>query len=178
MNRKDRRHPKSEETEKKILHTEREELLVDTFAARVAKEQLEVEQKTLQVLQRIEHDLNPNVVNHFKVSQGDSMAILGIIPGSTGVFVAVPLNTAGNPVDVTTITAPPVWKSSDPLAVVTENADGLGASVSVDASASVAGSFVLTVTQADGSAATPVTIPYDAKPVDNVVASFGVSQTS
>lgn len=129
-------------------------------------------------VERIERALRHQRVTvvQFCIIQENTMAILGIIPGSTGVFTATPLNAEGQPVDPSTLTAPPVWSSSDPLAVVTAN--GLGASVAVDPSAPQNGSFVLTVSQTDGSAATPVTVPYDAKPVDNVVTSFGVIQVS
>lgn len=105
------------------------------------------------------------------------MAITGIIPGSTGVFTATPLNAAGTAVALPLPTVP-VWTSSDPLATVTTNSDGLGASILVDPSAPQTGSFTLTVTMQDGSASTTVTVPYDQSPVDNVVASFGISQIS
>lgn len=136
--------------------------------------------ETHRYVERIEWALRHQrlTVVQFRITQENTMAILGIIPGSTGVFTAAPLNAEGQPVDPSTITAPPVWSSSDPLAVVSANSDGLGASVAVDGSAPQNGSFVLTVSNADGSAATPVTVPYDAKPVDNTVASFGVNQTS
>ena len=106
------------------------------------------------------------------------MAITGIIPGATGVFTATPLDASGAP-----ITAPlsnvPVWTSSDPLAVVTPNADGLGCSVAVDATAPQGGSFVLTIANPDGSASVPTTVPYDnVVPPPVVAASFAVSQVS
>lgn len=130
-------------------------------------------------LVRIRRELKPSnrIVNRFQVTQEPNMAITGILPGATGVFVAVPLNASGAPVALPLPTVP-VWTSSDPLAVVIATADGLGASVAVDPSAPQGGSFVLTVAQADGSASTPTTVPYDTVPVDNTVASFGVSQTS
>ena len=103
------------------------------------------------------------------------MAILGIIPGATGVFVATPLNAAGNPVTLP-LTTVPVWTSSDPLAIVLATPDGLGCSVAVSASAPLGGSFNLIIT--DGAIVTTTVVPYDSKPVDNTVASFGVSQTS
>ncbi len=142
---------------------------------RIDEEILEKEDRILHELEELRHDQNRTA--HFKVTQENSMAILGIIPGATGVFVASPLNAAGAPVALPLSTVP-VWTSSDPLAVATATADGLGCSVVVDPTAPQTGSFVLTVAMADGSASTPVTVPFDAKPVDNTVASFGVSQTS
>lgn len=129
------------------------------------------------VCMRHEHNNDNRTITHFRITQEPHMAITGILPGATGVFVATPLNAAGVPVALPLPTVP-VWTSSDPLAVVTATADGLGASVAVDPSAPQGGSFVLTVAQADGSASTPTTVPYDTVPVDNTVASFGVSQIS
>ena len=134
-----------------------------------------LDRELLHELREFEHDLHR--VTSFRITQGASMAILGIIPGATGVFEFTPLNAAGLPVALP-LSSVPTCTSSDPLAVVTTNPDGLGASVVVDSSAPQTGSFVLTVAMADGSGSTAVTVPFDAKPVDNTVASFGVNQVS
>lgn len=143
-------------------------------ARKILRKEDEIIDLDKQILRELRHD--NRTVTHFRITQEPHMPITGILPGATGVFVAVPLNAAGAPVALPLSTVP-VWTSSDPLAVVTANPDGLGASVAVDPSAPQGGSFVLTVAQADGSASTPTTVPYDNIPVDNTVASFGVSQT-
>lgn len=120
----------------------------------------------------------PETPATFRVTQGDSMAITGIIPGATGTFAATPLDASGALI-TTALSNAPVWTSSDPLAVVTPNADGLGCSVAVDATAPQGGSFVLTIANPDGSASTPTTVPYDnVVPPPVVASSFSVNQLS
>lgn len=143
------------------------------------------EHEVIELLKRIV-ERSERVVTSFRVYQFQpydeskgvfTMPIIGIIPGATGVFIAVPLNAAGSPVALP-LASVPAWTSSDPLAVATATPDGLGCSVVVDASAPQIGSFTLTVAMADGSASTAVTVPYDQAPADNTVASFGISQSS
>jgi len=137
-------------------------------------------EEILHVLREIRRELaHPHhIPATYQVTQEPDMAITGIIPGSTGTFVATPLDSNGNP-----ITAPlsvvPIWTSSDPLAVLTPSADGLSVSAAVSTSAVQGGSFVLTIANPDGSASVATMVPYDnVTPPANVAASFSVNQTS
>lgn len=140
---------------------------------RIAKAQLEV-------LERIDHNVNPQTVFTFGITQENQMAITGIIPGATGTFTATPLNAAGTPVALPLPTIP-TWTSSDTVnAPVVATADGLSASVTVPGTfvPTVGQTFTLTVAMADGSASSVATVPFDAVVVDNTVASFAINQTS
>lgn len=196
MSHKKHHHP-NQPVLKAIEHDEEAEIFLQLASLSVEDRQLAVQEHILRgllrnnVLQR--ENLNASLASmgfleeiyeeqftrltSFRITQEPTMAITGIIPGSTGTFTATPLNAAGQPLTVA-LPAAPVWTSSDPLAVVTAAADGLSASVAVDTTAPQSGSFVLTVASADGTVSTPVTVPYDAVPVDNTLASFGINQTS
>lgn len=131
-------------------------------------------------LSKLVDDENPNRVVRFTITQENHMAILGVVPGATGSFTATPLNAESVAVALPLSTVP-VWTSDDTTnAPVVASADGLSATVAVPASFVPApgASFNLTVTMADGSASTTANVPYDAVPVDNTVASFGINQTS
>ena len=119
----------------------------------------------------------PNRVARYVISQENPMAITGIAPGSTGTFAANPLDASGNPI-TSPLSVVPIWSSSDPLAAVTASADGLTASVAVDATAVVGGSFSLSVSNPDGSALDTVSVPYSTSGGGVIPASFGISQTS
>jgi len=102
-------------------------------------------------------------------------SITGIVAGQTGTFdaLAVPAGSV--------VTGVPTWASDNPLAVVTPAADGLSASVAVDATAT--GSFNLSVSStnpdgsvATGSASVPVLPVPPPPPVP--VSSFDLNQTS
>src|SRR6185312_9819939 len=140
---------------------------------------LQIEQEQLEILRKIEHDLNPRTITHFRINQENKMAIIGIIPGDTGTFTATPLNKEGATVTLPSGTVP-VWTSSDTTnAPVVAAADGLSATITVPASYAPAPgtTFNLTVAMPDGTASTTVPVPFDAVAVDNTVASFGVNQT-
>lgn len=147
------------------------------------KEQLEVEEESLGVLRRIEHELHPHhLPASFRLTQENStMAILGIIPGSTGTFTVTPLDTAGNPIDPSTLPAgyAPLVTSSDPANAPVASTDAFDFAVSVAAGATGSG-ITLTISNPDGSGATAFTVPYDAAPPPPPVlpASFGLTQNS
>lgn len=162
--------------DRELIHEIKELARQQRITNRLLLLSLQVEQADMGFLSQIALELQPHLTS-FRITQEPTMAITGIIPGSTGTFTATPLNAAGQPLTVA-LPAAPVWTSSDPLAVVTAAADGLSASVAVDTTAPQSGSFVLTVASADGTVSTPVTVPYDAVPVDNTLASFGINQTS
>jgi hypothetical protein len=145
----------------------------------VAERSERADEKMLHELRVIRHELKPKHQPFaYRITQENPMPITGIIPGSTGTFAANPLDASGNPI-TTALTVVPVWKSSDPLAVVTPSADGLTASVAVDATAPQGGSFNLSVENPDGSALDTVAVPYDKiVPPPNIPAAYGISQTS
>lgn len=127
-------------------------------------------------LRAIRRELYRNIPTLFHITQEDSMAITGIIPGQSGTFSA---NPSGQPDPSKPLTVVPVWTSSDPAAVVTASEDGLTATVAVDAAAGQGGSFELSVSNPDGSAKNTVTVPYDAIPVQpNVPTAFAIDQTA
>jgi hypothetical protein len=159
---------------------------------RTEKQQLHVAEQELEVLRRIEHDLHPPLPRSFRLTQENIMAILGIIPGSTGTFTVTPLDAAGAP-----FTGPlpagyaPVWTSSDTVnapVVLTPNpagvVDGLNASITVPAAFAPAPGtdFNLTIANPDGSGATVFPIPFDAVPPPPppplLPAAFGLTQNT
>jgi hypothetical protein len=83
------------------------------------------------------------------------MAITGIVAGATGVFQETPL-PIGAVIPAGTI---PKWSTSDTTNTsLTPSADGTQCAVAVAAGATIP-SFVLTVSNQDGSFPTPVTVP-------------------
>lgn len=97
------------------------------------------------------------------------MSVLGVKPGATGTFTATP-DRGLVPQGVV-----PQWLSSDPSAVVTPAADGMSASVAVDAG-SLAFSFGLSVSATiDGQGVTgSVSVPI----LQPVPTSFTINQIS
>lgn len=146
--------------------------------------QLEVEEESLRVLRRIEHDLHPHhLPASFRLTQENlTMPILGIVPGSTGTFTVTPLDPAGNPFDESTLPAgyAPVVTSSDPTNAPVVMTDEFDFSISVPAGFTpLAGSsFDLTIANPDGTGATEFTVPYDAATPPVLPASFGLTQNS
>jgi hypothetical protein len=142
------------------------------------KQELKILKLILKELRQIARDLEfkPNVPTRYHIKQENNMAITGIIPGQTGNFSA---NPSGQADPTKPLTVVPVWTSSDSAAVVTPSADGLTASVAVDAGAPQGGSFQLSVSNPDGSALNTVVVPYDNVPVtDNIPTAFAIDQTS
>lgn len=152
---------------------------------KIEEKQLEVEEESLDVLRRIEHDLHPHrLPASFRLTQENlTMPILGIIPGSTGTFTVTPLDTAGNPIDPSTLPADYelVVTSSDPTNAPVVMTDEFDFSISVPSAFAPApgSSFELTIANPDGSGAVEFTIPYDAvPPPPTLPASFGLTQNS
>lgn len=83
------------------------------------------------------------------------MPITGIVVGQSGVFQETP-TPPGAVIPAGSI---PVWTTSDTTnTALTPSADGTQVAVAVSASAPVGGSFVLTVTNQDGTFPTPSTV--------------------
>lgn len=102
--------------------------------------------------------------------------ILGIAPGSRGSFTFQPV-PANSTIPKGQI---PQVVSDNPLAVVSADASGLSATVTVDASAAVGGSFNLTVsvTRTDGVLASgTANVPFIAAAAGEVQ-SFDITQTA
>src|ERR1700690_2592303 len=141
------------------------------------------EHQELAELRRIRHDLDLLVsvlVHHippqtgFTIYQGDHMSITGIVVGATGTFAATVL-PAGAVIPAGSV---PVWTTSDTSNTsLTPSADGMSVAVATSAAAPVGGSFILTITNQDGTFPTPVTVPYlpAAPPAQT---GFEVEQTS
>lgn len=136
----------------------------------------------MQRLEKIERLLERNEdrrVERFEIAQEGSTMILGIVPGQTGTFNFTPLNKAGVAVSLNG-QVPTASTSDTTSAPIVVAPDGLSATIAVPSTfaPSPGQSFTLTVAMPDGSASTSVAVPYDAIPVDNTVASFGINQTS
>lgn len=119
------------------------------------------------------HDLFFSSVTSFEIFQGDYMSIVGIKSGATGVFVAS-TTPAGAVLPAGVV---PSWVSSDPSsAPVVQTADGLGASVSVLASATIT-SFDLTISATLPDGTTPTrTVSVPVLPPE--VTGFEINQAS
>ena len=105
-------------------------------------------------------------------------SLIGIAPGATGTFVAIPVDANGNQ-DMLPAGIIPTWVSSDPTnAPVVPSADGLSASVSLSPSATPGTPFTLTVSAPLPDGSTPTSGPESIPVLSLEVKSFVLNQTS
>lgn len=164
-----------------------ERLVKHGLAEIITNQQQERDERRLEylriaiALERIEKLLEPQTVAKFIITQqGDPIMptqgpLTGLLPGATGTFTAQPVDSTGA---VTTVASGvvPVWSSSDSTDVVTAAADGLSATVAVDAAAVAGSTHTLSVALPDGSFNSPVSLPVLA-PAVQPVASFVITQS-
>jgi len=142
------------------------------------KDLIHLEEKTLKLLEKIFHLLQPPQLTGFYISQLEfNMALTPLDPGASPVFTATP-TPAGAVLPAGNV---PSWTSSDPTVTVAVDPTGLICTATIATTATVGASITLTITAAalaDGTIPTgSITFQVGAAPVQEVT-GFTIAQTS